>query len=242
MSSQTYLVKISLLFFQPGQGRVAFCCGSMSVVSCIRGKMLVRLPVPLSNSLSFSIDFAVCTPAPLPSSVVMPRPLAALVIRLVWCASDGEGLMRWKDCNKLGNNVVLELPGYHIPTAGVQLLSPQVLLTTVGGQAIQTTTDLKIHLNNRINLLLWGTVHITISHYYSVPNMLPAALLEQHLKRLRRYNTFLCNQSKCVNTRQQHHICMTEIINSLASAFISCIHVLDIAIDEKLQVGEDKLF
>ena len=66
---------------------------------------------------------------------------------------DGEGMIRWKVRDKLGNNIVLELPGYHIPNAEVRLLSPQVLLATVGGQAIQTTTDLRIHLNNGISLV-----------------------------------------------------------------------------------------
>ena len=66
---------------------------------------------------------------------------------------DGEGLIRWKVQDKLGNNGVIELPGYHIPNAGVRLLSPQVLLATVGGQATQTTTDLQIHLNNGISLV-----------------------------------------------------------------------------------------
>ena len=47
-----------------------------------------------------------------------------------------------------------ELPGYHTPNAKVQLLSPQVLLTTVGGQAIPTNADLQIHLNNGINLVV----------------------------------------------------------------------------------------
>ena len=37
---------------------------------------------------------------------------------------DREGLIRWKVHKKLGNNVILELPGYHIPNAEVQLLGP----------------------------------------------------------------------------------------------------------------------
>ena len=66
---------------------------------------------------------------------------------------DGEGLIYWEVRDKLGNNGELELPGYHIPNAGVCFLSTKVLLTTVGGQAVQTTTDLKIHLNNGISLV-----------------------------------------------------------------------------------------
>jgi hypothetical protein len=37
--------------------------------------------------------------------------------------------------------------GYHIPKAEVHLLSPQVLLRTIGGQALQTTTNIEISLN-----------------------------------------------------------------------------------------------
>jgi hypothetical protein len=40
---------------------------------------------------------------------------------------DGEGLIRRNVYDKLGNNVVLELPGYHIPNAGVRLLKSTIL-------------------------------------------------------------------------------------------------------------------
>ena len=66
---------------------------------------------------------------------------------------DGEGLIHWKVRNNLSTNVVLELTEYHIPNARVQLLSPQVLLATVGRQATQTTRGLHIHLNNGISLV-----------------------------------------------------------------------------------------
>ena len=65
----------------------------------------------------------------------------------------GEGLIRWTVRDKNGQNVILELPGYHIPNAEVRLLSPQVLLMTLGGQAIQTTAAYRINLDNGIDLV-----------------------------------------------------------------------------------------
>ena len=75
----------------------------------------------------------------------------------------GKSLIHWKVCDKLGNNVVLELLGYYIPNTGVWCLSPQVLLTKVGGQATQTATDLWIHLNNGISLVERYCPHINLS-------------------------------------------------------------------------------
>ncbi len=43
----------------------------------------------------------------------------------------GEGFIRWKVRDTNGKIVNLDLPGYHMPAAEVQLLSPQVLLATV---------------------------------------------------------------------------------------------------------------
>jgi hypothetical protein len=47
---------------------------------------------------------------------------------------------------------MVELLGYHIPKAEVRLLSPQVLLKPIGGQALQTTTNIEISLDNGIKL------------------------------------------------------------------------------------------
>ncbi len=47
---------------------------------------------------------------------------------------------------------MVELLGYHIPKAEVRLLSPQVLIRTIGGQALQTTTNIKITLDDGIKL------------------------------------------------------------------------------------------
>ena len=66
----------------------------------------------------------------------------------------GEGMIRWKVKDVTGKIVNIELPGYHIPNAEVRLLSPQVLLSTVGGssKAIQTPADLKLCLGNGVEL------------------------------------------------------------------------------------------
>ena len=49
--------------------------------------------------------------------------------------------------------MILELLGYHSPNAEVRLLSPQVLLMTIEGQAIQTTASYRINLDNGIDLV-----------------------------------------------------------------------------------------
>ena len=66
----------------------------------------------------------------------------------------GEGFVRWKLRDKSGKTVNLDLPGYHIPNAEVQLLSSQALLTTVGGlaKAVQTSSDLLLCLANGVEL------------------------------------------------------------------------------------------
>ena len=66
----------------------------------------------------------------------------------------GEGVVRWKVRDKTGRVVNLDLPGYHIPNAEVRLLSPQVLLSTVGSssKAVQTTADLILCLGNGVEL------------------------------------------------------------------------------------------
>ncbi len=52
----------------------------------------------------------------------------------------GEGFLRWKVFDTNRKTVNLDLPGYHMPAAEVQLLSPQVLLATVGQSAQGTIT------------------------------------------------------------------------------------------------------
>ena len=60
----------------------------------------------------------------------------------------GEGIVRWNLEDSLGNPVEIEVLGYHIPTAKVCLLSPQVLLKTIGGQALLNGSEIKFNLDN----------------------------------------------------------------------------------------------
>jgi hypothetical protein len=60
----------------------------------------------------------------------------------------GEGILRWSIQDTHGASVVIELMGYHIPNAEVCLLSPQVLLNTISGKAIQTVQGIDIILDN----------------------------------------------------------------------------------------------
>jgi hypothetical protein len=48
----------------------------------------------------------------------------------------GEGIIQWLIKDHRGELVAVELLGYHIPKAEVRLLSPQVLLRTIGGQTL----------------------------------------------------------------------------------------------------------
>ncbi len=54
----------------------------------------------------------------------------------------GEGKLRWKVEDSKGNIVALDLQGYHVKSAEVKLLSPQVLLATYGGETHQTTQSM----------------------------------------------------------------------------------------------------
>jgi hypothetical protein len=64
----------------------------------------------------------------------------------------GEGILRWLIQDTHGASVIIELMGYHIPNAEVCLLSPQVLLNTIGGKAIQTVQGIDIILDNGFNV------------------------------------------------------------------------------------------
>jgi hypothetical protein len=64
----------------------------------------------------------------------------------------GEGILRWLIQDTHGTSVVTELMGYHIPNAEVRLLSPQVLLNTIGGKANQTVQGIDIILDNGSNI------------------------------------------------------------------------------------------
>jgi hypothetical protein len=64
----------------------------------------------------------------------------------------GEGIIWWSMHDALGTPIQIELLGYHLPKADVRLLSPQVLITTIGGQSLQTDKEIDTSLNNGINL------------------------------------------------------------------------------------------
>jgi hypothetical protein len=64
----------------------------------------------------------------------------------------GEGILRWSIQNTHGASVIIELMGYHIPNAEVRLLSPQDLLNTIVGKAIQTVQGIDIILDNGFNV------------------------------------------------------------------------------------------
>jgi hypothetical protein len=64
----------------------------------------------------------------------------------------GEGIIRWKLKDTSNSSVTVEVKGYHMPHASVRLLSPQVLLQTIGGQSLQTTKGISLTLNNGVKL------------------------------------------------------------------------------------------
>ena len=51
-----------------------------------------------------------------------------------------------------GLTASVEVKGYHIPHADIWLLSPQVVLSTIGGTSVQTTRGIEIKLNKGIDL------------------------------------------------------------------------------------------
>jgi hypothetical protein len=60
----------------------------------------------------------------------------------------GEGIVRWSFQGANGKSFSIEVVGYHIPTAEVRLLSPQVLLQTVGGHAFQHAQGIDFLVDN----------------------------------------------------------------------------------------------
>jgi hypothetical protein len=63
----------------------------------------------------------------------------------------GEGILRWKLQDVNGDSVQVELLRYHIPNGEVHLLSPQVLLKTIGGHTLQTVNCINVVLDNNNN-------------------------------------------------------------------------------------------
>jgi len=65
---------------------------------------------------------------------------------------NGEGLVRWTVNDSRGEQVQIDVPGYHMKTATVRLLSPQVLLHHFGGTATQTAESYRFILGSGIDL------------------------------------------------------------------------------------------
>ncbi len=59
----------------------------------------------------------------------------------------GEGMISWPLVDIDGKQVTINVPGFHIPTAEVRLLSPQLLLNLCGGYTHQTSTKIQISLS-----------------------------------------------------------------------------------------------
>ena len=64
----------------------------------------------------------------------------------------GEGIISWNLEDIHGSIVKVEVKGYHMPHVDVRLLSPQVLLSTIGGSSIQTRNGVELNLDNGVNL------------------------------------------------------------------------------------------
>jgi hypothetical protein len=67
----------------------------------------------------------------------------------------GEEILCWLIQDATGNMVHIGMFGYHFPNADVHLLSPQILLKTLGGHAFQTSEGVDISLENGIDLCWW---------------------------------------------------------------------------------------
>jgi hypothetical protein len=82
----------------------------------------------------------------------------------------GKGIVCWsvKDAND--SPIQVELMGYHMPKADVRLLSPQVLIKTVGGQSLQTNKGINITLDKGVNFFAQYCPH---SNLPQVPLALP---------------------------------------------------------------------
>ena len=63
----------------------------------------------------------------------------------------GEGIVRWSFQGANGKSFSIEVVGYHIPTAEVRLLSPQVLLQTVGRHAFQHAQGIDFFVRQRFS-------------------------------------------------------------------------------------------
>jgi hypothetical protein len=64
----------------------------------------------------------------------------------------GGCIIKWHVLDSSGQEISIEVPGYHIPGVKVCLLSPQVLLQLIGGNYIGSTSGIVLSLDNNIQL------------------------------------------------------------------------------------------
>lgn len=84
---------------------------------------------------------------PLRSDFVKYHPSTAVIHGLsATCNVAGEGLINWQVIDTDGNQVPIQIPGYHIPSAEVRLFSPQEYFRRYGGHSIMTALKITLHL------------------------------------------------------------------------------------------------
>lgn len=84
---------------------------------------------------------------PLRSDFVKYRPSTAVIHGLSsTCNVAGEGIVNWNVIDTEGNQVPIQVPGYHIPTADVRLFSPQDFFKRFDGHSILNAIKLTLHL------------------------------------------------------------------------------------------------
>ena len=84
---------------------------------------------------------------PLRSDFIKYYPSTAVIHGLsANCNVSGEGIINWQVIDNNGNQVSIQLPGYHIPSAEVRLLSPQEYFRRFGGHSVMTAFKITLHL------------------------------------------------------------------------------------------------
>ena len=154
----------------------------------------------------------------------------------------GEGIIRWKVRDKIGKIVNLDLPGYHIPNAEVRLLSPQVLLSTVGGssKAVQTTADLVLCLGNGVELLVQYCPHSDLP-LLSICEHAPDAKSFWHdAFHITNDDIFAFAAEKTVLDGRMSISQLQKRVITLASPIIACINILASTVDANQEVVTDK--
>jgi hypothetical protein len=71
----------------------------------------------------------------------------------------GEGIISWNLQDVHGSVVKVEVKGYHMPHADIRLLSPQVLISTIGGSSLKTRTWVQLYLDSGVTLFAPHCLH-----------------------------------------------------------------------------------